>query len=152
MRHHPLDDQHRSKDCHLPQNKNLSMRLHYDLCRTSCLLTYLTFYTGNSLHIHIWAIFIFFYPLPPPPLAPKVTGNSSSKERGLRDGFKKKVNGSGPSQPAPLMEQGLRRTRKLRQCTNWKVNLQICKLAKASSKENWCVQLVRPADPSSWSV
>ena len=33
--HHPLDDQHHSKDCHLPPNKNLSMRLHYDLCRTS---------------------------------------------------------------------------------------------------------------------
>ena len=34
--HHPLDDH--SKDCHLPQNKNLSMRLHYDLCRTSFLM------------------------------------------------------------------------------------------------------------------
>ena len=36
-------------------------------------------------------------------------------------------------------EQGLRRTRKLRQCTNWKVNLQICELAKASKIENWSV-------------
>ena len=49
-------------------------------------------------------------------------------------------------------KQGLRRTRKLRQCTNWKVNLRICELAKASSKENWSVQLIHPAGPSSWSV
>ena len=42
-------------------------------------------------------------------------------------------------------KQGLRRTRKLRQCTNWKANLRICKLAKASNKKNWSVQLVRPA-------
>ena len=49
-------------------------------------------------------------------------------------------------------KQGLRRTRKLRQCTNWKVNLRICRLAKASSKKNWSVQLVCPAGPSNWSV
>ena len=49
-------------------------------------------------------------------------------------------------------KQGLRRTWKLRQCTNWKENLRICELAKASNKENWSVQLIRPADPSSWFV
>ena len=49
-------------------------------------------------------------------------------------------------------EQGLRRTRKLRQCTNWKENLRICELAKASNKKNWSFQLVCPAGPSSWSV
>ena len=51
-----------------------------------------------------------------------------------------------------LKKQGLRRTRKLRQCTNWKDNLRICELAKASNKKNWSVQLVRPAGSSSWSV
>ena len=40
----------------------------------------------------------------------------------------------------------------LRQCTNWKVNFPISKLAKASSKENWSIQQVCPADPSSWSM
>ena len=43
------------------------------------------------------------------------------------------------------IKQGLRRTRKLRQCTNWKENLRICELAKASNKKNWSVQLVHPA-------
>ena len=38
--HYPLDDQYHSKACHLPQNKNLSMRLHYDLCRTSFFSPY----------------------------------------------------------------------------------------------------------------
>ena len=42
-------------------------------------------------------------------------------------------------------KQGFRRT-------NWKVNLRICELAKASNKENWSVQLICPAGPSSWSV
>ena len=51
-----------------------------------------------------------------------------------------------------LLKQGLRRTRKLWQCTNWKVNLRIWKLAKASNRENWSVQLVRPAGSSSWYV
>ena len=50
------------------------------------------------------------------------------------------------------VKQGLRRTRKLRQCTNWKENLRICELAKASNKKNWSVQLVRPAGSSSWYV
>ena len=49
-------------------------------------------------------------------------------------------------------KQGLRRTRKLRQCTNWKNNLPICELAKASNKKNWSVQLVCPAGSSSWYV
>ena len=39
-----------------------------------------------------------------------------------------------------------------RQFTNWKVNLLICKLSKASNKENWSVQLIRPPALSSWSV
>ena len=41
---------------------------------------------------------------------------------------------------------------KLRQCTNWKVNLRIYKLTKASNIENWSVQLICLADPFSWSV
>ena len=49
-------------------------------------------------------------------------------------------------------KQGLRWTWKLWQCTNWKVNLRICKLAKASNKENWSVQLIPPAGVSSWSA
>ena len=63
-------------------------------------------------------------------------------------------------------KQGLCRTRKLWQCTNWKVNLKICELAKASNEESWPIQLISPAggpfswsfqlvcpaDPSSWSV
>ena len=44
-----------------------------------------------------------------------------------------------------VSKQGLRRTRELRQCTNWKVNLQICQLVRIC-------ELVRLADPSSWSV
>ena len=56
------------------------------------------------------------------------------------------------SAPGPWIKQGLRRTRKLRQCTNWKVSLLICKLTKASNKENWSAQLVCPAGRSSWSV
>ena len=51
-----------------------------------------------------------------------------------------------------MKKQRLRRTRKLWQYTNWKVNLRMCELAKASRKENWSVQLVCPAGPSSWSV
>ena len=51
-----------------------------------------------------------------------------------------------------VQKQGLRRTQKLRQSANWKVNLRICELAQASNKENWPVQLVRPASLSSWSV
>ena len=54
-----------------------------------------------------------------------------------------------------ISKQGLRRTRKLRQCTNWKkifeyVNwprLQI----KRTGPSSWSVQLVRPAVLSSWS-
>ena len=51
----------------------------------------------------------------------------------------------------PLLrkKQGLRWTRQLRKCTNWKVNIQICKLAKASNKENWSVQLVSTSGLSS---
>ena len=49
-------------------------------------------------------------------------------------------------------KQGLRWTRKLRQCTIWKVRFWMCKVAKASSIENWSVQLVCLADPFSWSV
>ena len=49
-------------------------------------------------------------------------------------------------------KQGLRRTQKLRQCTNWKENLRVCKLAKASNKKKWSVQLVHLAGLSSWSV
>ena len=49
-------------------------------------------------------------------------------------------------------EQGLRRTRKLRQFTNLKKNLRICKLAKASNKKNWSIQLVCPAGLSCWFV
>ena len=56
----------------------------------------------------------------------------------LREAFKRK--------------QGLRQTRKLRQYTNWNINIQICKLAEASNIKNWSVQLVHPADMSSWSV
>ena len=48
-------------------------------------------------------------------------------------------------------KQGLRQTWKLRQCTNWKVNLWICELAKAWNKKNWSVQLDRLAGLSSWS-
>ena len=44
-------------------------------------------------------------------------------------------------------KQGLCRTRKLRQWTNWKENLWICQLAKASNKK-----LVCPAGPFRWSV
>ena len=40
-------------------------------------------------------------------------------------------------------------TRKLRQCTNWKVNLWICELTRASNKENWSIQLIRPTSLSS---
>ena len=36
--------------------------------------------------------------------------------------------------------------------TMHKLKHQICKLAKASSKENWSIQLVRPSGLSSWSV
>ena len=36
--------------------------------------------------------------------------------------------------------------------TMYKLNLQMCKLAKASSIKNWSIQLVRPAGLSSWSV
>ena len=35
-----------------------------------------------------------------------------------------------------ILKQGLRRTQKLRQCTYWKVNFQICQLSKASNIEN----------------
>ena len=45
----------------------------------------------------------------------------------------------------PQLKQGLRRTRKLRQWTSWKVNLRICKLVRIC-------ELVRLADPSSGSV
>ena len=47
------------------------------------------------------------------------------------------------------MKQGLRWTWKLQQCTNWNVNLQIWKLAKASNIKNWSIQLVLPAGLSS---
>ena len=46
-------------------------------------------------------------------------------------------------------KQGLRWTRKLQQSTNWKVNLRIYKLAKASKIENWSFKLVCLADPFS---
>ena len=49
-------------------------------------------------------------------------------------------------------QQGLHRTRKLQQCTNLKGNLWICELAKASNKNNWSVQQVCKAGPSSGSV
>ena len=39
-------------------------------------------------------------------------------------------------------KQGLRRTWKLLRCTNWMVNLWICKVARASNKENWSIQLI----------
>ena len=41
-----------------------------------------------------------------------------------------------------LKKQGLRQTQKLRQYTNWKVNVQTYELAIASNIENWSVQLV----------
>ena len=49
-------------------------------------------------------------------------------------------------------KQSLCRTQKLQRCTNWKVNLRICKWAKASNKKNWTVQLVCPPGTSSCSV
>ena len=49
-----------------------------------------------------------------------------------------------------LYKQGLHRTQKLRQRTNWAVNLRISKLAKAQNQENWSVQLIHPADLSCW--
>ena len=51
-----------------------------------------------------------------------------------------------------IIKQGLRRTRNLRQCTNWKENLRICELAQASNKKNWSVHLVCQDGPSRWSV
>ena len=52
--HHPLDNQHHSKDCHLPQNKNLSMRLHYDLCRTSFDELYLPLPWNQYCHFFVF--------------------------------------------------------------------------------------------------
>ena len=43
-------------------------------------------------------------------------------------------------------KQGLRRTQMLRHCTNWKENLPIYKLANASNKKDWSVQLVQLAN------
>ena len=48
--------------------------------------------------------------------------------------------------------KGLRWTQKVRQCTNWKENLRICELAKASNRKNWSIQLVRSAGLFKWSV
>ena len=47
-------------------------------------------------------------------------------------------------------KQGLRWTWKLRQCTNWKLNLSMCKLEEALKINNWYVQLICLADQSSW--
>ena len=51
-----------------------------------------------------------------------------------------------------ILKNGLRWTRKLRQYKNWKVNLQICKMVKASNREKWSVRLVCLADTLSWSI
>ena len=49
-------------------------------------------------------------------------------------------------------QQGLCRIWKMGQCKNWKANLRIWELAKASNVENWSSQLVCLADPFSLSI